>query len=109
TDTTAALRALEIDADMVLMAKNKVDGVYDADPNKDPNARRYRSLSYMDVLNGGLAVMDATAVSLCMQRDMPVTVFDIFSAGNLGRLLAGERVGTLIAPDTVKEYAPGAQ
>lgn len=109
TDTTAALRALEIDADMVLMAKNKVDGVYDADPNKDQKARRYRSLSYMDVLNGGLAVMDATAVSLCMQRDMPVTVFDIFSAGNLGRLLAGERVGTLIAPDTVKEYAPGAQ
>jgi uridylate kinase len=109
TDTTAALRALEIDADMVLMAKNKVDGVYDADPNKDPQARRYRSLSYLDVLNGGLAIMDATAVSLCMQRDMPVTVFDIFSEGNLGRLLAGERVGTLIAPDIATEYATGGE
>lgn len=105
TDTTAALRALEIDADMVLMAKNNVDGVYDADPNKNPGARRYRSLSYLDVINAGLAVMDATAVSLCMQRNMPVTVFDIFSEGNLGRLLAGERVGTLIAPDITTEYA----
>lgn len=105
TDTTAALRALEIDADMVLMAKNKVDGVYDADPNTTPGARRYRSLSYLDVLNGGLAVMDATAVSLCMQRGLPVTVFDIFRAGNLGRLLAGERVGTYIASDAATEFA----
>ncbi len=105
TDTTAALRALEIDADMVLMAKNKVDGVYDADPNATVGARRYRTLSYLDVLNGGLAVMDATAVSLCMQRDLPVTVFDIFRSGNLGRLLAGERVGTYIASDVVTEYA----
>lgn len=105
TDTTAALRALEIDADMVLMAKNKVDGVYDADPNTTPGARRYRSLSYLDVLNGGLAVMDATAVSLCMQRGLPVTVFDIFRAGNLGRLLAGERVGTYIASDVATEFA----
>ena len=74
TDTTAALRALEIDADMVLMAKNKVDGVYDDDPNRNKAARRFRTLSYLDVLNKGLAVMDATAVSLCMQREMPVTV-----------------------------------
>ncbi len=105
TDTTAALRALEIDADMVLMAKNKVDGVYDADPNRSEGARRYRTLSYRDVLNGGLAVMDATAVSLCMQRDMPVTVFDIFRGGSLGRLLAGERVGTLIASNIATEFA----
>ncbi|HET9026054.1 MAG TPA: UMP kinase [Trueperaceae bacterium] len=105
TDTTAALRALEIDADVVLMAKNKVDGVYDADPNRTPGAKRYRTLSYLDVLNGGLAVMDATAVSLCMQRELPVIVFDIFRSGNLGRLLAGERVGTHIASNVVKEYA----
>ncbi len=105
TDTTAALRALEIDADMVLMAKNKVDGVYDDDPNVNPEARRFRTLSYLDVLNKGLAVMDATAVSLCMQRDMPVTVFDMFSEGNLERLFAGEHVGTLIGPGLQTTYA----
>jgi len=105
TDTTAALRALEIEADMVLMAKNKVDGVYDADPNRTAGARRYRTLSYRDVLNAGLAVMDATAVSLCMQRDMPVIVFDIFRGGSLGRLLAGEQVGTLIASNIATEFA----
>ncbi len=105
TDTTAALRALEIDADMVLMAKNKVDGVYDDDPNRNSAARRFRTLSYMDVLNKGLAVMDATAVSLCMQREMPVTVFDMFAEGNLGRLFAGEQVGTLIGPGLETSYA----
>ena len=105
TDTTAALRALEIDADMVAMAKNKVDGVYDDDPNRNKAARRFRTLSYLDVLNKGLAVMDATAVSLCMQREMPVTVFDMFSEGNLGRLFAGEQVGTLIGPGLETSYA----
>ncbi|MFA5551931.1 MAG: UMP kinase, partial [Trueperaceae bacterium] len=105
TDTTAALRALEIDADMVLMAKNKVDGVYDDDPNRNPAARRFRTLSYLDVLNKGLAVMDATAVSLCMQREMAVTVFDMFAEGNLGRLFAGEQVGTLIGPGLQTSYA----
>src|SRR5690606_24390656 len=99
TDTAATLRALEIDADMVLMAKNKVDGVYDSDPNSNPNARRYETLSYMDVLNNGLAVMDATAVSLCLDRGLPLTVFDIFAEGNLARVLSGQRVGTLIAQD----------
>lgn len=105
TDTTAALRALEIDADMVLMAKNKVDGVYDDDPNRNPAARRFRTLSYLDVLNKGLSVMDATAVSLCMQRDMSVTVFDMFSEGNLVKLLTGHQVGTLIGPGTETTYA----
>ena len=105
TDTAATLRALEIDADMVLMAKNKVDGVYDDDPNVNPNARRFKTLSYLDVLNKGLAVMDATAVSLCMQREMPVTVFDMFAEGNLGRLFAGEQVGTLIGPGLETSYA----
>jgi uridylate kinase len=105
TDTAAALRALEIDADMVLMAKNKVDGVYDDDPNRNPAARRFRTMSYLDVLNQGLSVMDATAVSLCMQRDLPVTVFDIFTEGNLERLLAGEAVGTRIGADVETRYA----
>jgi len=97
TDTAATLRALEIEAEAVLMAKNKVDGVYEADPRTNPQARRYKTLSYMDVLNNGLAVMDATAVSLCIDRGMPIRVFDIFTPGNLQRLLAGEDVGTLIA------------
>lgn len=96
TDTTAVLRALEIDADMVLMAKNKVDGVYDSDPRLNPDAVRYEQLSYLDVLNQGLQVMDATAISLCIGKDLPITVFDIFTEGNLARLLAGERVGTII-------------
>ncbi|MEX2541842.1 MAG: UMP kinase [Trueperaceae bacterium] len=97
TDTAAALRALEIDADAVLMAKNNVDGVYDDDPNRNRNARKFETLSYLEVLNQGLKVMDATAISLCMGRDMPIRVFDIFTKGNLERLLSGEHVGTLIA------------
>ncbi|MEX2535300.1 MAG: UMP kinase [Trueperaceae bacterium] len=108
TDTAAALRALEIDADMVLMAKNNVDGVYDDDPNKNRDARKFESLSYLEVLNQGLQVMDATAISLCMGRDMPITVFDIFAQGNLERLLAGEHVGTLISgssPTSVTDKA----
>jgi uridylate kinase len=96
TDTAAALRALEIDADRVLMAKNKVDGVYSDDPKTDPDAVRYDHLTYMEVLNQGLRVMDATAISLCMGRNMPITVFDIFTEGNLERLLAGDHVGTTI-------------
>lgn len=106
TDTTAALRALEMDADMVLMAKSSVDGVYDDDPNQNETARRFKSLSYMDVLNKGLKVMDTTAISLCMDRDMPITVFDIFTTGNLGRLLAGDSsVGTLIRTGITTSYA----
>lgn len=97
TDTAAALRALEIDADMVLMAKNKVDGVYSDDPRTNPEATRFDTLSYLDVLNQGLKVMDATAISLCMGKEMPIAVFDIFTAGTLERLLAGEHVGTRIS------------
>ncbi len=96
TDTAATLRALEIDADMVLMAKNKVDGVYSADPKTNPDAVKYDELTYLDVLNQNLKVMDATAVSLCMSKNMPITVFDIFTPGNLEKVIAGERVGTLI-------------
>ncbi|MDF1521449.1 MAG: UMP kinase [Trueperaceae bacterium] len=105
TDTTAALRALEMDADLVLMAKNGVDGVYDADPRAHADARRFASLAYMDVLQLGLKVMDATAISLCMGRALPIVVFDIFTAGNLAALLAGHHVGTRIATDARTRYA----
>lgn len=97
TDTAAALRALEIDADVVLMAKNKVDGVYSDDPHKNPAATKFDTLSYLDVLNQGLKVMDATAISLCMGKDLPIVVFDIFAKGNLERLFAGAHVGTRIS------------
>lgn len=96
TDTAAALRALEIDADAVLMAKNKVDGVYSDDPKKNPKAKKYDRLSYLDVLNQGLKVMDVTAISLCMSNELPIVVFDIFNRGNLVRILSGEHVGTRI-------------
>jgi uridylate kinase len=97
TDTAAALRALEIDADVVLMAKSNVDGVYSDDPNLNPKAVKYDELSYLDVLNKGLKIMDATAVSLCMGKSLPIIVFDIFAKGNLERLLAGAHVGTRIS------------
>ncbi len=97
TDTAAALRALEIDANSVLMAKNKVDGVYSDDPRENPNAKKYNTLSYMEVLNKRLKIMDATAISLCMDKGMPLIVFDIFTKGNLERLIKGEQVGTQIS------------
>ncbi len=109
TDTTAALRALEIDADLVLMAKNQVDGVYDADPRTEPTARRFATMSYMDVLQLGLKVMDATAISLCMGRNLPIVVFDIFTAGNLDALLAGGDVGTRIATDAETRFTDGSE
>ena len=105
TDTAAALRALEIEAESVLMAKNKVDGVYSDDPNLNPDAKKYDTLSYMDVLNEGLKVMDSTAISLCLDKGMPIVVFDIFTKGNLERLLAGEHIGTRISSDVTTTLA----
>ena len=96
TDTASALRALEINAEVLLMAKNNVDGVYDSDPNENPEATRFSTLDYMDALNRRLDVMDATAVSLCMDNKMPIVVFDIFAPGSIGRILNGEPVGTTI-------------
>jgi len=95
TDTAAALRAMEIKAEVMLKA-TKVDGVYTADPKKDAGARRYKSLSYMDVLQKELKVMDATAVSLCMDNDLPLVVFDLTVPGNVVRMVRGEAVGTLV-------------
>lgn len=95
TDTTAALRACELDVDC-LMKATKVDGVYDSDPAKNPDAKRFDKISYMEVLNRGLHVMDSTATSLCMDNDMPMIVFDLTQKGNIARALKGELVGTTV-------------
>jgi uridylate kinase len=96
TDTTAALRAAEIEAEVILMAKNKVDGVYTADPSVDVNAKKYETLTYLDVLKEGLAVMDSTASSLCMDNDIPLIVFSIMEEGNIKRAVLGENIGTIV-------------
>jgi uridylate kinase len=96
TDTAAALRALEIEAEAVLLAKNGVDGIYDKDPRGSSDAVRFDTLEYMEVLNRGLKVMDATATSLCMDNDLPIVVFDIAHPGNLRRAVRGEEIGTLV-------------
>ncbi len=95
TDTATALRAAEIGASAVLKA-TRVDGVYDADPRTDPNASRFDRLTYMEVLEKGLRVMDATAITMCMDNDLPIRVFDISVAGNIARAVRGEDVGTLV-------------
>ena len=95
TDTTAALRACELDVDCVLKA-TKVDGVYDSDPMKNPDAKRFEHISYMDVLSKDLHVMDATAISLCMDNEVPMLVFDLMKPGNIKRALKGEAIGTTI-------------
>ncbi|MCQ6280171.1 UMP kinase [Bacillus sp. EB600] len=96
TDTTAALRAAEIEADVILMAKNNVDGVYSADPRLDNTATKYDQLSYLDVIKEGLAVMDSTASSLCMDNDIPLIVFSIMEKGNIKRAVMGEKIGTIV-------------
>jgi uridylate kinase len=97
TDTAGALRALEVGAEVLLMAKNNVDGVYTDDPNRNPDARRYERLSYIDALAQGLAVMDSTALSLCMDNHLPIIVFNLLDPANLERLILGDEVGTLIS------------
>lgn len=96
TDTTAALRAAEIEAEVILMAKNNVDGVYNADPKLDKNAVKYDSLSYLDVLKDGLGVMDSTASSLCMDNDIPLIVFSFTEKGNVKKAVLGEQIGTIV-------------
>ncbi|MCW2581701.1 MAG: pyrH [Klenkia sp.] len=97
TDTVAAQRALEIECQVLLMAKNGVDGVYDDDPRTNPAATMYRDLDYAKVLADQLAVADATAISLCMDNRMPIVVFNLLQDGNIARAVAGERIGTLIS------------
>ena len=95
TDTTAALRAAEINADIILLAK-KVDGVYDSDPNINPNAKMFTELTYIDVLNRGLGVMDSTATSLCMDNKIPIRVFGLDDAENIIKVVCGEQIGTIV-------------
>ena len=95
TDTTAALRAAEIDAEVIFKA-TKVDGVYDSDPHLNPNARRYQTLTYGHVLNQDLRVMDSTAIALCKENNIPIVVFDLSVSGNIYRAVMGESIGTLV-------------
>ena len=100
TDTAAALRAAEINADIILLAK-KVDGVYDSDPNINPNAKKFSTLSYIDVLNKGLGVMDSTATSLCMDNHIPIRVFGLDNPENIIKAVCGEEIGTIVKEDTI--------
>jgi uridylate kinase len=95
TDTTAAQRALEIGAEVVLMAKG-VDGVYDSDPRKNPDAKKYDQLTYDEVLQKGLKVADATAISLCRDNNLPIVVFNLLENGNIAKAVAGKTIGTII-------------
>jgi len=96
TDTTAALRAAEINADAILMAKNGVDGIYSADPNKDPDAVKFDQLTQLDIINKGLHVMDTTASSLSMDNDIPFVVFNLNKQGNIRKVVEGENIGTTV-------------
>jgi len=102
TDTAAALRASEIGAEVLLKA-TKVDGIYDADPKTNPQARKFDQISYQEALQRGLKVMDATAFSLCMENRMPIIVFDLFQPGNIRRVVLGEAVGTIVTDGRDKE------
>lgn len=95
TDTAAALRAVEIEADIILKA-TKVDGVYSSDPVKNPKAKKYSEISYIDVLKKGLKVMDSTAISLCMDNNLPIRVFSLMKKGNIKKVLEGKKIGTLV-------------
>ena len=96
TDTTAALRAAEIEADAILMAKKGVDGVYDSDPAKNPDAKKFDRLNYLDVIQKKLAVMDSTAISLCMDNNIPIIVFDIDGVENIYRAALGQEIGSVV-------------
>jgi len=109
TDTAAALRAVQIGADVLLMAKNKVDGVYEANPREEPSARRFVTLSYMEALTRRLAVMDGAALALCMANSLPIMVFDLMAPNGITRVLQGEKLGTYVGDvDTVMASAQPA-
>ncbi len=105
TDTTAALRAVEIGAQAILKA-TKVDGIYSADPKKDPTATRFTRLDYLEVLQRGLEVMDNTALTLCMDNDLPIVVFDMNVAGNIRKVVYGEPIGTTVSAAAVRSSVP---
>jgi len=95
TDTAAALRAMEIGADVILKA-TKVDGIYSSDPLKDPKAKKFKTVTYIDMLKKGLSVMDSTAVSLCMDNNLPIVVFNLKGKGNIRKIIRGKKIGTLV-------------
>jgi uridylate kinase len=97
TDTAAALRAIEIGAEVLLMGKNRVDGVYDTDPLKNPKAKKFKKLSYIDALNLGLKAMDSTALSLCMENRLPIIVFNLQASRSIVKAVAGEPIGTIVS------------
>ena len=100
TDTAAALRALEISADLLMMSKNDVDGVYDSDPKINPSAEKIKKITHIDALSRQIKALDSTALSMCMDNNMPISVFNIFNKGTLSGILDGENLGTLITQDT---------
>jgi uridylate kinase len=100
TDTAAALRALEIHAEAILMAKNGVEGVFDADPRVEPDAQFLPQISHREAIERGLRIMDSTALSLCMDNDLPIYVFNMGDERNIDRIVSGERVGTLVSAET---------
>jgi len=99
TDTAAALRAIEIGAEVLLMTKNNVDGIYSADPLKDPNAKKFDKVTYLEALNMRLEVMDATALSLCLENKLPIIVFDLQAPRSIERAVSGEPIGTLVSSE----------
>ena len=111
TDTGSALRALEIEADVLLMAKHDVDGVYDKDPKTSPDATRFDHINYINAIEKRLRVMDATALSLCMEHNVPIVVFDLFKSGNLANIIKGHRIGTLVCDENRigEDFSPNPQ
>ncbi len=97
TDTAAALRAVEVGAEVLLMAKNRVDGVYEEDPKQNPQARKFDQLSYIEALNRRLQVMDSTALSMCLDNKLPIIVFNLQEPGNIERVILGESIGTIVS------------
>ncbi|WP_110519023.1 UMP kinase [Herpetosiphon llansteffanensis] len=108
TDSGAALRAAELDADVILMAKNRVDGVYSADPRTNPTATKFDHITYFDALTRGLTIMDSTALTFCMDNNLPIIVFSLDTPGNLERIVLGEQVGTLISNASTEAPATSA-
>ncbi len=108
TDTAAALRAIEIEADVILKG-TRVDGVYDSDPEKNPDAFRFEEISYQDVLIKDLRVMDLTSITLCQENKLPIIVFNINEAGNLKRLLLGEQIGTMVSESITPVKSPSTE
>ena len=106
TDTAAALRSLEIHAEAILMAKNGVEGVYDADPSVDSEARFIPEITHLEAIERGLKVMDSTALSLCMDNDLPIHVFNMADERNIDRIVSGEKVGTLVSTSAAGSHAP---